>query len=347
MKAAVLTELQTLEIKEREMPEISADDLLIKVEYCGICGSDVEFFEEGHIGTRVVNYPLVLGHEVTGEIAAMGDNVKNFTIGQKVVVEPGIPCGHCEYCRQGRYNICKDMKFLSCPPNDGFFSEYVAVPYSCAFPLPDEMSPLIGALTEPLAVGMHAVTIGKVSAPKTVVILGSGCIGLCTLLCCKQAGASRIIVCDLFENRLKMAKELGADDVVDASKCDSVAEIMRLTGNEGADVVFETAGNKITTAQTSSIARRGGTIVIVGNVQGDVPFNFRNLCTAEIELKTTKRYCNSFQKCISAVKAGGIPVEKLKKIIDCVYDIDDIQEAFMKFINDKKNTTKIVVKIAK
>lgn len=248
MKSAVLTELQKLEVQDREIPSIGENEILVKIKYCGICGSDVEFFEEGHIGTRMVTYPLVLGHEASGEIVSVGGNVKNLSVGQKVVIEPGIPCGHCEYCRAGKYNICKEMKFLSCPPNDGLFSEYVAVPAFCAFPLPNGVEELTAALMEPLAVGMHAVSVSGLKAPKTVVILGSGCIGICTLLCARAAGASKIIVCDLFENRLKMAKKLGADEIVDASKCDTVEEVKRLTNGEGADVVFETAGNRITTA---------------------------------------------------------------------------------------------------
>lgn len=346
MKTAVLTEQQKIEIEERLVPQITENEVLIKIEYCGVCGSDAEFFEHGRIGTRIVNYPLVLGHEASGEIVSIGSKVTNFDIGQKVVVEPGVPCGQCEFCRQGHYNICPDMKFLSCPPNDGLFSQYVAVPASMVFPLPEEMTTLTGALIEPLAVGMHAVNMGNVCAPKTVIILGAGCIGLCTLLCCKQRGASKIIVCDLFQNRLDMARKLGADEVVNASECDSVEELRKLTSGEGADVVFETAGSRITTTQTSYLARRGGTIVIVGNVQGDVSFNFRNLCTNEIELKTIKRYCNVFQVCLAAIKNGQIPVEKLNSIVDNVFDLDDVQQAFTTFITNKKDITKIVIKVA-
>jgi len=345
MKTAALTSLGRIELSERPVPSPVDTEVLVKIDYCGICGSDAEFFEQGHIGTRVVNYPLILGHEAAGEIVAAGAAVRDRTVGENVVIEPGIPCGHCEYCRQGRYNICRDMKFLSCPPNDGLFAEYVAVPANTVFPLPEGMTTITGALMEPLAVGMHAVRTGNVEAPKTVVILGSGCIGLCTLLCARMRGASRIIVSDLFEKRLKLAKELGADEIVDASKCNSQEEILRLTKGEGADVVFETAGNPITTAETSWIARRGGTIVIVGNVQGDVPFRFRNLCTAEIELKTTKRYCNDFEPCLTAIATGLIPVAALDRIVDRIYPLDDIQEAFTEFIGNKKDLTKIVIKV--
>ena len=138
-KSAILVEMQKIEIGEQKIPEIRDNEVLVKIEYCGVCGSDVEFFAHGCIGTRVVNYPLILGHEASGEIVSIGDNVKNVFVGQKVVVEPGIPCGHCEFCRQGRYNLCNDMRFLSCPPNDGLFSQFVAVPANMVFPLPEGM----------------------------------------------------------------------------------------------------------------------------------------------------------------------------------------------------------------
>jgi L-iditol 2-dehydrogenase len=344
-KTAVLTALQTIEVQETSMPAIGPDDVLVKMEYCGVCGSDVEFFAHGCIGTNQVKYPFVLGHEVSGIIDAVGENVKHVQVGQPVVIEPGIPCGHCEFCRQGRYNICASMKFMSSPPYDGLLSKYVAVPGSTVSPIPAGVSTKTAALVEPLAVGMHAAKLGDVKAPKTVVILGGGCIGLCTLLSCKQLGASRIIVSDLFQNRLDVAKELGAE-IVNASECNAVEKILEMTNGEGADVVLETAGSKITASQTTLLMRRGGTIVIVGNVLGDVPFNFRNIARTEGTVKVARRYCNDFQACLGAIANGGIPAEKLERIVDAVYDFEQSQEAFERSLNDKQNITKVVIKIA-
>ena len=155
-KTAVLTALQTIEVQETPMPEIKADEVLVKMEYCGVCGSDVEFFAHGCIGTNQVTYPFVLGHEVSGIIEAVGDNVTNVKKGQGVVIEPGIPCGHCEFCRQGRYNVCASMRFMSSPPYDGLLSKYVAVPASTVSAIPEGVSTKTAALVEPLAVGMHA-----------------------------------------------------------------------------------------------------------------------------------------------------------------------------------------------
>ena len=344
-KTAVLTALQTIEVKDSVVPAIGPDDVLVKMEYCGVCGSDVEFFAHGCIGTNQVKYPFILGHEVSGIIDAVGENVKNVKVGQPVVIEPGIPCGQCEFCRQGRYNICANMKFMSSPPYDGLLSKYTAVPASAVFPIPEGVSTKTAALVEPLAVGMHAAKLGDVKAPKTVVILGGGCIGLCTLLSAKQLGASRIIVSDLFQNRLDVAKELGAE-VVNASECNAVEKILELTNGEGADVVLETAGSKITASQTTQLLRRGGTIVIVGNVLGDVPFNFRNISRIEGTVKVARRYCNDFAVCLGAIANGGIPAEKLERIVDAVYNFDETQAAFERSMNDKQNITKVVIKIA-
>jgi L-iditol 2-dehydrogenase len=234
---------------------------------------------------------------------------------------------------------------MSSPPHNGLLSKYVAVPASTISAIPEGVSTKTAALVEPLAVGMHAARLGEVRAPKTVVILGGGCIGLCTLLSCKQLGASKIIVSDLFQNRLDTAKELGADEIVNASECNSIERILELTNGEGADVVLETAGSKITASQTTKILRRGGTIVIVGNVLGDVPFNFRDISRIEGTVKVARRYCNDFSICLGAIQNGGIPANKLEKIIDKVYDFEDTQQAFVTSMTDKQNITKVVIKI--
>lgn len=345
-KTAVLTAMETIEIQETLIPAIGTEDVLVKMEYCGVCGSDVEFFAHGCIGTNKVTYPFVLGHEVAGVVVEVGENVKNVKVGQNVVVEPGVPCGHCEHCRQGRYNICANMRFMSAPPNNGLLSQYVAVPASAVYPVPAGVSTKTAALVEPLAVGMHAVKLGNVCAPKTVVILGGGCIGLCTLLSAKYLGASRIIVSDLFQNRLDVAKELGADEIVNASECNSVEKILELTNGQGADAVLETAGSKITASQTTKILRRGGTIVIVGNVLGDVPFNFRDISRIEGTVKVARRYCNDFQTCLSAIQNGGIPAAKLERIVDAVYPFEETQKAFETSITNKQNITKVVIKVS-
>ncbi|WP_343210624.1 NAD(P)-dependent alcohol dehydrogenase [Anaerolentibacter hominis] len=341
-KSAVLTAVQKIEMRPAPMPEPKPDEVLIRLEYCGVCGSDVHFFEDGYIGKRYATFPMVLGHEAAGTVVSAGSQVHDLKEGDRVAIEPGIPCGHCEYCKEGRYNLCRDLVFLSTPPYDGVLSRYITHPAHLSHKLPEQVSLLEGSLIEPLAVGMHAARLGNICSPKTAVILGAGCIGLTTLLACRQMGASKIIISDLYENRLKKALELGADHVVNASEGDPVEQILALTGGAGADVVFESAGNKHTAYQTSLLVRNGGTIVLVGNIIGDITFNFRNMTLKEADLKTVWRYRNVYPAAIDSIAKGTIPV---KDIVTRIYDFDESQQAFETAMNDKQNVVKAVIHI--
>lgn len=339
--AVVMTDVQQLEIREIPMPVCGDDDVLVKTAYVGICGSDAHFFETGSIGTSIVDPPFILGHEYSGTVIGIGKNVKNLKIGDRVTLEPGVPCGQCSYCKSGRYNLCDNMQFKSSPPVDGLFMKYVSHPAHLAFKLPESVSLLDGALIEPLSVGFYASEMGAVALGKTVAILGSGCIGLTTLLSCKQHQASRIIVTDMCESRLEKARELGATDTVDASKEDVIGQIVELTGGRGADVVFETAGSRHTALQTSHVVAKGGRVVMVGAIVGDIPYNFRALNRKEADLKTIWRYCNVYPKAVEAVDRKLI---NLNGIISDVFDYTDAQAAFEKSIKDKEHTIKIALK---
>lgn len=343
VKAAWLTTEKTIEIGETELTAPAPSEVTVKPEYVGVCGSDVHFFEHGCIGKCVVTYPFILGHECAGTITAVGSEVTDLKVGDRVCIEPGIPCGKCQFCRQGRYNLCTKVKFLSTPPFDGVLREQFNHPADLVYRLPENVSTLEGALVEPLAVGLHATKRGNVQPGMKVAILGGGCIGLMTLLACKAAGASTIVVSDLFDNRLETAASLGATGVFNP-KTDGSSDDMRekFTGLEGFDVVFETAGNKITAAQTSGLVKRGGTIVAVGNVLGEVPFSFRDLYLKEAELKAVFRYRNVFPEALQQISTGRIAV---KDIASDFFNFDDTQEAFNKAMNDKATVVKAVIKM--
>ena len=341
IKAAVLKELQHIEMEEIELEPLKPGEISVKMEYVGICGSDMHFFEHGRIGANIVKYPYILGHECAGTIIDVAPDVKKLKIGDRVALEPGTPCGKCEFCKKGRYNLCTEMKFMASPPTNGCLKEIVNYPEHMAFKLPDNMTTLEGALLEPLAVGMHSVKRGGVAPGKSVVILGSGCIGLVTLLAAKAAGASVIAVSDLFDNRLEKAKELGATHVFNPKKDGDFKKLREITGGEGFDVVFETAGNPITASQTSDLVRRGGMIVIEGSVLGDVPFNFRNLSIGEAALTTIWRYVNVYPEAIQRVSSGDI---NLKSIASHPFEFDDCQNAFESSIKNKNEIVKSYIK---
>ena len=183
MKAAVLTGIQQIEFEDRTIPEVSDDQVLVKLEYVGICGSDAHLYENGKIGESVVTEPMVLGHEPGGMVVKVGKDVKSLAVGDKVAVEPGVPCWHCEFCKQGKYNLCRNVFFYaSLPVTEGCYVEYIAHPANLCFKLPEHVSTLEGALMEPLAVGFHAAKQSGIYIGQSAVIIGAGCIGLTTLL---------------------------------------------------------------------------------------------------------------------------------------------------------------------
>ncbi|MBR6529210.1 MAG: alcohol dehydrogenase catalytic domain-containing protein, partial [Firmicutes bacterium] len=198
-KAAFMNGLDNMVIKEVPMPEVGEKQVLVQLEYVGICGSDVNYYHHGVCGPYKVNLEedFMLGHECAGTVVEVGAGVENLKVGDKVALEPGITCGQCEHCKAGRYNLCPDVVFLATPPVQGCYEEYIAFPENMCFKLPEHMSTKEGALIEPLAVGFHAASQGDVQPGDTVVILGAGCIGLVTLLACKARGAGTIIVSDL------------------------------------------------------------------------------------------------------------------------------------------------------
>lgn len=194
--------------KDIPVPKVMDDEVLVKVDTVGICGSDVHYYQHGRIGDFVVEGDFILGHECAGEVVEVGSKVKNLVAGDRVALEPGKTCGKCELCKVGKYNLCPEVEFFATPPYHGVLSNYVVHPENMCFKLPENVSNMEGALVEPLAVGLHATEQGGVKLGDTVVIYGSGCIGLVTLLASKARGASKVIVVDILENRLKTAKSL-------------------------------------------------------------------------------------------------------------------------------------------
>lgn len=272
-----------------------------------------------------------------------GEEVEKLKVGDRVALEPGITCGECEQCKSGHYNLCPDVVFLATPPVQGCNEEYIAFPENMCFKLPDNVSTKEGALIEPLSVGFYASEQGGVKTGDTVVILGSGCIGLVTLLACKAHGAGKIIVADLVEARLQKALEIGATEVINSGKEDALKKIEELTNGRGADVVFETAGSPVTIAQTPFIVRRGGVITLVGiSAKEEINYNFAQIMDKEATIKSVFRYRNIYPKAIAAVSGGAINV---KGIVTHEFDLDHIQEAYDEAVNNKTDLVKAVIKV--
>ena len=343
MKTAVMTGIGAVEIQERPIPVPAAGEVLVKVEYVGICGSDLHYYESGRIGDFIVEPPFVLGHEAGGTVVEVGEGVTHLKVGDKVAMEPGKTCGHCEHCKAGKYNLCEDVIFFATPPVDGVFQEYVAHEAGLCFKLPEHMSTMEGALIEPLAVGLHAANQGGAHLGQTAVVTGAGCIGLCTLLSLKAMGVSTIIVVDIMQKRLDKALELGADYVINGKEEDVVARVKELTGGKGMDLGIETAGSQITAAQLIRSAKKGSTIVFVGySASGEMTLPIGMALDKELNFKTVFRYRNIYPMAIQAVADGKIAI---KDIVTDYFELDDIKKALDSCVHNKADIVKGVIKV--
>jgi L-iditol 2-dehydrogenase len=339
--AAFVLENRKMELRPTAMPVCGEDEVLVEMGYVGICGSDLHFYSIGEPDYPDV-YPFSPGHELAGEIVEVGAKVSGLKVGDRVALEPGIPCQKCEWCKEGRYNLCSNVNFLSYPRTQGGLRKYVAHPADLCFKLPDHISTLEGALVEPLAVGLFATTGSGIRIGKKAAIIGSGAIGLVTLLSLRAMGVEDVTLVDVFDNRLKKAKELGAAHVINGSKTDIVKEVKDYYGGLGPDYVFECAGNIKTASQTIYMAKRGGTVVIVGNVVGQTPINFQLCVDKNLTIKTTFRYCNIFHVAVDAIASGRIDV---KQIVSNEFDFKDSMRAFESSLTEKQSLIKGVIKV--
>lgn len=319
MKVAVMNGIGKMGFEERDIPQPRADEVLVKLEYVGICGSDLHYYETGAIGDYVVEPPFVLGHE------------------------PGKTCGHCEFCKQGKYNLCPNVVFFATPPVDGVFQEYVAHEADLCFKLPENVSTLEGALIEPLAVGFHAAIQGDAHLGQKVVVMGAGCIGLVSMMALKARGVSEVYVVDIMEKRLEKAMELGATGVINGAKEDVLERVQRLTDEKGMDLVIETAGTEITTRQAIHMAKKGSNIVLVGySKSGEMNLPMSLVLDKELTLKTVFRYRHIYPMAIDAVATGKV---NLKGIVTDIFTLDEVQKAMDYSVHNKADIVKAVIKI--
>lgn len=345
MKVAVMNGIGKMGFEERPVPQPKDNEVLVKLEYVGICGSDIHYYETGRIGNYIVEPPFVLGHEPGGVVVEVGKDVRHLKVGDRVALEPGKTCGHCRFCREGKYNLCPDVIFFATPPVDGVFQEYVAHEADLCFKLPENVSTLEGALIEPLAVGFHAANQGGAHAGQTAVVFGAGCIGLVSMMALKAEGVSKVYVVDIMQKRLDKAMELGATGVINSKEESLTERINELTGGEGVDLVIETAGTEITTRSAIEIARKGSTIVLVGySKSGEMNLPMSLFIDKELTFKSVFRYRHIYPMAIDAVAAGKV---NLKGIATDIFDLDDIQNAMDRSVRDKADIVKSVVKIIK
>ncbi len=343
MRAWLAYGQEKMELKEVPMPEPGPGEVLVKIRAVGICGSDMHFYKEGRIGQFIVNDPIILGHECSGDIAAVGSDVQGHTIGDRVIIEPGIPCFHCHDCKTGRYHFCNDMKFMGTPPTDGCLCEYVAWPAELVYPMPDGMSYEEGAMVEPFVVGMQAMRNSEIGFTDNAVVIGTGPIAMMTVQSLKVIGANKIICVGRNPWKLSLAKRMGATHLIDSTKEDVQKRVKELTDGYGAMHVFEAVGSDQTYWQTTELVRDGGTVTLLGLMAHDnTPMPMASVVMHGIKFVPVIRYSNLFAEAIESLeykRAEILPVLSHK------FDFEHSQEAFQKVAHENKDVMKTIIMI--
>ncbi|KZF21989.1 putative D-xylulose reductase A [Xylona heveae TC161] len=327
----ILEKAGQVKYEDRPIPKLSSPyDVLVNVKRTGICGSDVHYWVHGAIGPFVVKDPMVLGHESSGVIAEVGSAVTTLKPGDRVAMEPGVPCRRCVRCKEGGYNLCPDMKFAATPPYDGTLAKYYVLPEDFCYKLGDNMSLEEGAMVEPLSVAIHVSRQGQIKPGQSVVIFGAGPIGL---LCCgvaKALGAKKIIAVDIQEQRLEFAKKYAATGSYISAKVPATENAENIKkefdlGN-GADVAIDASGVEPSIQTGIHVLRSGGTYVQAGNGKPDVVFPIMAMSNKEITTKSSFRYSTGdYQLAVDLLSSGRLSV---KELITNQYPFLEAEKAF-------------------
>lgn len=327
MKALLLTAPSKLELVDFPNPVPATGEVLLQIRACGICGSDLHGWD-GSTGRR--HPPLIMGHEGAGEIVALGADVKDWQVGDRVTFDSTLYCGVCDYCRKGQVNLCESRRVFGVSPVEykqhGAFAEFLAVPARLLYRLPENLGFAEAAMIEPVSIAVHAVQRVKIRPGDTAVVVGAGMIGLLVIQALRWAGTATVIALDLDEGRLALARELGAQYTFRSNEGDPVAEIMKLTQGLGADVAMEVVGLGPTLNLTIATLRRGGSAVLVGNLAAATKdFPLQAVVTRELTLAGTCASAGEYPLCLDLIARGVIRVQPL---ISAVVPLSDGAEWF-------------------
>ena len=344
MKDAKLVAKQKIEIYDTSIPEISGPkDVLIKVKSVGVCGSDVHYFSKGQIGSQVVKFPFTVGHEGAGEVIAVGSDVTRVKPGDRIAIEPAMPCFECDQCKAGRENTCRKLKFLGCPGQaEGCFRDYLIMPETSCYPIPDNMSFDEAALSEPLAIGVYAVKQSIPMKGKTIGILGSGPIGFSVMLPAIAQGAEKVYMTDKIDGRLELAKAHGATWIGNPDKINVVEEIKK---EEPLllDCIFECCGEQEAMDQAIELLKPGGKLMLIGipPVAERVSFKIDYLRRKEICIQNVRRQNHSCQDALDMIARGDFDV---KFMATHHFVLDDLQKAMELVENYEDGVLKAMIR---
>lgn len=339
MLQQVMTNPKEITFNEVPVPEITADQVLVKIIKIGVCGSDIHVYHGMHPFT---SYPVTQGHEVSGEIVKLGEKVTGFTVGQKVTIQPQVVCGKCYPCRHGKYNLCEELKVMGFQTT-GTASEFFAVDAAKVTALPEDMSYDEGAMIEPLAVAVHAVKrAGDVKGMK-IAVLGAGPIGILVAQTAKGLGAESVMITDVSDLRLEKAKECGVDFCINTKEKDFGDAMLENFGPDKADVIYDCAGNNITMGQAIKYARKGSTIILVAVFAGMAEIDLAVLNDHELDLNTSMMYRNEdYIDAISLVNEGKVV---LKPLISKHFAFKDYKAAYEYIDSNRETTMKVIIDV--
>lgn len=325
MLASVLSAPETIELTQVPVPALEAGTVLVRVTAVGVCGSDTHFYETGAIGDIVVRGPIVLGHETAGEIVAVGPGVDASRVGTRVAIEPQTPCRRCDFCKEGSYHLCREIRFYGAWPIDGSFAEFAVIDDDFAHEVPASMTAEQAALVEPVSVAVHACRRGGVTAGSKVLITGAGPIGVLNAQVARAFGATEIVMSDPIPHRRTFAAEHGASVVLDPADADlGVYE-------EHFDVYIDASGNARAILAALPTIRPGGTAVLVGMGGNQLEIPIAMIQHREITLTGTFRYVNTWPTAIDLVATGAVVVDPL---VTGRFGLDRVEEALRKGKSD-------------
>jgi L-iditol 2-dehydrogenase len=342
VRALVLKAPGELEVKDVPTPEIGQGDLLVRVMACGICGSDVHGLD-GSTGRRIP--PLVMGHEAAGVVEKVGAGVAAFAPGDRVTFDSTIYNPEGFFSRRGLPNLCDERRVLgvSCADyrRDGAFAEMVAVPSHIAYHLSPGITFEQGAMVEPLAIAAHARRLTALEAGDTALVMGTGLIGLMTVQVIRQTPGVRIVAADVEDDRLALARELGAHEVINCRAADVVAGVRALTGGRGADVAFEAAGIEATVRGAILAVRKGGSVTLIGNLAPDVSFPLQAVVTRQIRVQGSCASSGEYPECLELIASGRVNVDRF---ISAAASLEEGPQWFGRLHRKERGLLKVLLK---
>ena len=341
MKALLLSEYNQLDVADLPAPVPGADEILVRVAACGICGSDVHGYD-GTSGRRIP--PIVMGHEAAGVVAAAGSGVSKFKTGDRVTFDSTVYCGQCEFCLQGDVNLCNNRQVIGVSCGDyrraGAFAEYVVVPQRITYHLPAALEFQEAAMLEAVSVALHAVRVSEMKGGETALVIGAGMIGLLTLQAAKAAGASQVLIADIDRSRLERAEKLGADATLLLSGNELVQEILRRTGGKGVDLVLEAVGRDETISASIASVRKGGTVTLIGNISPQVKIPLQVVVSRQIRLQGSCASSGEYPEAMELLANGKI---KVKSLITAIAPLSDGPQWFARLHAGEPNLMKVVL----